>query len=834
MRSKKFALVLAAVLVVTISASAFAAKNPFSDVPADHWAYDSVVQLAAVGLVEGYPDGTYGGTRTMTRYEAAMVFARALARLEALVEDQVISNTAGVKEQITGEVLAKLDDIANELTELIIAEFDKPVISAETPVERSYFDMVVGKIDDRLGRLTKNVDQLQAAQADGDEFVMTEEAEAVIAALVGDLAQEYLAEASVMAKETIVEQGVIERIVVEDVDEEVVRAIAEEVLAAQLYSLQTQVDSDRSYLDMVVNKINDRLGRLTRNVDGLKAAYDTDMGVVNGLISALQGDVAGLQEAFNAEIVNVTGTFLNVNNEFAAELALLGVRVEELEMLYAKLDARVSDVETSVAALEEGVGSLEAAVDGLDQKLADQEAAHAALKAETERVTFSGNVKFNGTTRTVFDGDNELDSTTGLFNTKFGSTKLDLGTEVGAKLTARVSEGTVVKLDIAAKAGAPLEIDKPHKYILEVTSDSLIKRFAVGTISGDVGSRFDKHALANKPDKGAVTDLGLGGLNIYALTGLKEGTGLVALGAKYKVFPALGFSLTGVGLPGRGLTSLGQSAVAAGIFGDIAGLNYGVKVALDRYDKDATENLLVDVDLGAALGILNVKANWTMANANFGTGFLTGGTGFFNSAAKTRLRLDADADLFGVGLNAGLYSEKDPDGVKLVDSVMIDANAGFNLLLPIDISGAYGWKMNDVVPEEKDVHTKVKVGVGLELFGVDLGGSFTYVNNYLNGDWRNPGKWLGQDANIIGVNLGYDTSAKGASLDLGYDFELAIPRNETADAFSNKMSHVLSAKYGFSKDMKLNMSLKRVNFEDLVLSKEVTVNEVKAGLEFSF
>ena len=30
--------------------------------------------------------GTYGGTRVMTRYEAALVFARTLARFEAMVE----------------------------------------------------------------------------------------------------------------------------------------------------------------------------------------------------------------------------------------------------------------------------------------------------------------------------------------------------------------------------------------------------------------------------------------------------------------------------------------------------------------------------------------------------------------------------------------------------------------------------------------------------------------------------------------------------------------------------------------------------------------------------
>ncbi|MDD4722902.1 MAG: S-layer homology domain-containing protein, partial [Acidaminococcaceae bacterium] len=50
-------LVLALAMVLGVSATAFAA-NPFSDVPAGHWAYASVAKLAAAGVVDGFPDGT--------------------------------------------------------------------------------------------------------------------------------------------------------------------------------------------------------------------------------------------------------------------------------------------------------------------------------------------------------------------------------------------------------------------------------------------------------------------------------------------------------------------------------------------------------------------------------------------------------------------------------------------------------------------------------------------------------------------------------------------------------------------------------------------------------
>lgn len=74
----KKTLFLAMTIAMGITASAYAA-NPFSDVPAGHWVYDAVNKLAAEGVVEGYPDGSYGGDRLMTRYEMAQIVAKAMA-----------------------------------------------------------------------------------------------------------------------------------------------------------------------------------------------------------------------------------------------------------------------------------------------------------------------------------------------------------------------------------------------------------------------------------------------------------------------------------------------------------------------------------------------------------------------------------------------------------------------------------------------------------------------------------------------------------------------------------------------------------------------------------
>ena len=71
---------LTTALVVGAASTTFAASNPFADVPADHWAYDAVSQLAADGVIEGYGDGTYRGDNEITRYEMAQMVAKAMAK----------------------------------------------------------------------------------------------------------------------------------------------------------------------------------------------------------------------------------------------------------------------------------------------------------------------------------------------------------------------------------------------------------------------------------------------------------------------------------------------------------------------------------------------------------------------------------------------------------------------------------------------------------------------------------------------------------------------------------------------------------------------------------
>ncbi len=94
---KKFVTAVAVVALVAFAAPVFAATNPFMDVPMNHWAYDAIGQLAAHGILSGYPDGTYKGKQPTTRYEMASALARALA---------VVDMTKASKQDV--EMLQKL------------------------------------------------------------------------------------------------------------------------------------------------------------------------------------------------------------------------------------------------------------------------------------------------------------------------------------------------------------------------------------------------------------------------------------------------------------------------------------------------------------------------------------------------------------------------------------------------------------------------------------------------------------------------------------------------------------------------------------------------------
>jgi len=124
----------------------------FPDVP-DMWAKDAVAQLAAKGILEGYPDGTFKGDRAATRYEVAMIVARLLAKMEQ--EHATFATKADLDElrRLVNQLKDELDALGVRVQNLEdnVARLDKRV----TELERITF---YGSLDTRFVsmRLTNN------------------------------------------------------------------------------------------------------------------------------------------------------------------------------------------------------------------------------------------------------------------------------------------------------------------------------------------------------------------------------------------------------------------------------------------------------------------------------------------------------------------------------------------------------------------------------------------------------------------------------------------------------------------------------------------------------
>lgn len=104
---------LAATMVLGVAGTAFAATNPFIDVPAKHWAYDSVTKLAQAGIIDGYSDGQYQGDKTISRYEMAQIVAKAMTK-----SDKADASQKAIIHKLSVEFASELEGLHVRVTKI--------------------------------------------------------------------------------------------------------------------------------------------------------------------------------------------------------------------------------------------------------------------------------------------------------------------------------------------------------------------------------------------------------------------------------------------------------------------------------------------------------------------------------------------------------------------------------------------------------------------------------------------------------------------------------------------------------------------------------------------
>jgi hypothetical protein len=101
-------LTLTLILAIGLTVGSSQAQQAFPDIPAGHWAADAVARIADLGIVVGFPDGTFRGNESFTRYQAALVISRLL---------DVIDNNMAVAMAMTQEDIASLRNAVQELAD---------------------------------------------------------------------------------------------------------------------------------------------------------------------------------------------------------------------------------------------------------------------------------------------------------------------------------------------------------------------------------------------------------------------------------------------------------------------------------------------------------------------------------------------------------------------------------------------------------------------------------------------------------------------------------------------------------------------------------------------
>ncbi len=140
-------------LLASTAVGGLASAQSFPDVPAGSYAEEAVARLADLGIVIGFPDGTFRGNDAFTRYQAALV----VTRLLDVVEAGTLSD-------------ADLDTVRNALQELAsdVAANEQAVSDLQVAIDASAGadPAAIEDLQAQLDALTVQLDTLSAADQD--------------------------------------------------------------------------------------------------------------------------------------------------------------------------------------------------------------------------------------------------------------------------------------------------------------------------------------------------------------------------------------------------------------------------------------------------------------------------------------------------------------------------------------------------------------------------------------------------------------------------------------------------------------------------------------------
>ncbi len=435
MMKRHLAAIIAVVMAFALALPVMA--NPFADVPENHWAYEAVKQLAASGLVEGFPDGTFRGAEGMTRYQMAMVVARMLSDLDAQIRDAVQqakdeATIEGVQQR--EEINKAIDDAKMQAVEMSRAASEEIAKSAASEAAKQAAEQAAKAAAAEAARAaaeqTAQGAAEQAAKAAEEAIKAHEAAEAQAKAEAPAAPPAQPEQASAAPPEKVIERVVVEK------------PIIERIIEKQIVEKEGSVD---------------------------KATLDARVAEAIAIIEALKA-------------------------EFAQELNVLGVRVTALEEQLALAKARIEDVNQATSELGTRLAQTASRLEG-------HIAGHEKVRISGDSKVGFEDVDIFGAGADVtawldpFNPKNDDKPENATSSDYVFQPTSKFNHELNLKLTANVADGVVAEAGLAAMTnilGGGFDNNafqlKDNGLYLDIVTPGILRHMRIGNVAEPAGT----------------------------------------------------------------------------------------------------------------------------------------------------------------------------------------------------------------------------------------------------------------------------------------------------------------------------------------------------------
>jgi len=469
MMKRYMAAIIAVVVALALALPVMA--NPFADVPENHWAYEAVKQLAAAGLVQGFPDGTFKGSEGMTRYQMAMVVARLLSDLDAQIRDaiQQAKDEATIQEARQQEAINKAIDEAKmqavDMSKAAAQEIAQA--AAEEAAKAAAEQAAQGAAEQARKAAEEAIQAHEAAQA---------KANAEAQAQAGAQAQPEQAQPAQPAQ------------------------------PAEAAAQQAQPGQSQSQPVVVEKPIIEK--------------------IIEQHIVEKEGSVD--QATLDARVAETIAVIEALKTEFSQELSALGVRVTALEDQLALVNSKIEDVNQVTAQLS---SKLAKTASDLEAHIAG----HEKVRISGDSTVRFNDVDISGSGTPWLDPfnpeNNDAAENASSTDYVFAPTS-EFGHELNLKLTANVADGVVAEAGLAAMTnifGGGWDNNafqlKDNGLYLDIVTPGILRHVHVGNVAEPAGTFSDLtlqgHLLRDDDGvpiyEGALAEMAYGRLNATGL-----------------------------------------------------------------------------------------------------------------------------------------------------------------------------------------------------------------------------------------------------------------------------------------------------------------------------